>query len=438
MKFHILFLSLVLSILLFPQSKIIYYAHISGEIDLGKAPYVKRVISEAQDKKADAIIFEINTFGGRVDAATQIKDAILESSVPTVAFINKRAVSAGALISLACKKIIMTPGSIIGATTVVDQEGKKQSEKYQSYMRSEMRSTAEKNGRRGDIAEAMVDERISIPGIDDSTTLLTLTYEEAQKLGISDTVMKSKEEVYAFLNILNPVVVETQVNWAEKAVAFLNNPVVSSVLVMIGLIGLYSELKAPGLALPGIAGFIAFALFFGSSYLLQLASSLQIILFITGFILLLIEIFFIPGFGFTGVSGIALILGSIFFSLFNMGPLFDVSLFKIAIIQMAAILTVSIGLISVVVRFLPQSDRFQKLTLHTENASATGFVSTTDNSHLVNQIGESLTPLRPAGIIVIDEKHYDVVTEGSYIESKKQVKVISVDGRKIIVSEITA
>src|SRR5574338_1279024 len=157
MKFLI---SILFSIKTFAQQKIDYVAHIDSEIDLGLAPYITRVISEAEQNNASAIVFKINTFGGRVDAATQIKDAILSSKVLTIAFINNRAISAGALISLSCNKIAMVQGSSIGASTVVDQAGNKQSEKYQSYMRSEMRATAEKNGRRTDIAQGMVDERI--------------------------------------------------------------------------------------------------------------------------------------------------------------------------------------------------------------------------------------------------------------------------------------
>jgi len=177
------------------QQKTVYVAYIDSEIDLGLAPYISRVISEAEQNKADAIIFKINTFGGGVDAATQIKDAIISSKVLTIAFINNRAISAGALIALSCNKIVMVPGSSIGAATVVDQTGQKVGEKYQSYMRSEMRSTAERNGRRTDIAEGMVDERVVIKGLVDSTKLITLTSEEAYKYKIADTVMTNFKDV---------------------------------------------------------------------------------------------------------------------------------------------------------------------------------------------------------------------------------------------------
>jgi membrane-bound serine protease (ClpP class) len=437
MKYKSILFFLFLSAFLYPQTKqMVYYAHIDGEIDLGKAPFVRRVINEAEEAHASAIVFEINTFGGRVDAATQIKDAILESKIPTVAFINKRAVSAGALISLACKTIIMSPGSLIGASTVVDQEGKKQSEKYQSYMRSEMRSTAEKNGRRGDLAEAMVDERVSIPGIDDSTKLLSLTYQEAQEFGICDTIMDSKSEILSYLALPGAQVVEVGSNWAENFVAFLNTPLIASLLIIIGLIGLYSELKAPGLGVPGVVGVIAFALFFGSSYILQIASSLHIILFIVGLILLIIEIFFIPGFGITGVSGIALIVGSIFFSLFKIGPVFDHHMFQVAVLQMASALVISVTVISVIVKYLPKSDRFLKLSLHDNVSASSGFIASDDFSEIVGKTGEAIISLRPAGKVSVDGRMYDVVTEGGFIEEKKPIKVLSVDGNKIVVKEI--
>ena len=435
MKYKSLLISIFISLSLFAQTKSVFYAHIEGEIDLGKAPFVRRVIAEATEANASAIIFEINTFGGRVDAATQIKDAILESKVPTVAFVNKRAVSAGALISLACKTIIMAPGSIIGASTVVDEQGKKQSEKYQSYMRSEMRSTAEKNGRRGDIAEAMVDERVVIPGIDDSTKLLSLTYQEAQSLGICDTVFSTRQDILDYLSLSNATIIERNSSWAERLVAFLNTPFVSSLLIIIGLIGLYSELKAPGLGFPGVAGVFAFALFFGSSYILQVASSLNIILFIVGLILLILEIFFIPGFGVTGIAGIALVIGSIFFSLFKIGPVFDHHAFQIAVMQMAAALIVSVGSISLLVKYLPKSDRFLKLALHDQVSASGGFIASSDFSEIIGKSGESITALRPAGKVMVEDKIYDVVTDGRFVEKNKPIKVISTDKNRIIVSE---
>jgi len=288
MKFLIVIL---FALTTFAQQKTVYVAYIDTEIGLGLAPYISRVISEAEQNNADAIIFKINTFGGRVDAATQIKDAILSSKVLTIAFINNRAISAGALIALSCNKIVMVPGSSIGAATVVDETGQKVGEKYQSYMRSEMRSTAEKNGRRTDIAEGMVDERVVVEGLSDSTTLITLTSEEAHKYLIADTVLTSFNELLSAFDLKNAEEVSITSNWAEDVVKFLNNPIISSILIMIGFFGLMAEIKTPGWGVAGTTGLIALTLFFGSSYILQLASILEILLFVVGLVLLLAEIF---------------------------------------------------------------------------------------------------------------------------------------------------
>ena len=227
----IFFLLLLISSTLLPQKKV-YVAVIEGEIDLGLAPYVRRVVSEAEKENFDAIVFKINTFGGRVDAATQIKDAIISTDILTIAFINNRAISAGSLIALSCNKIVMVEGSSIGATTVVDQTGKKQSEKYQSYMRSEMRSTAERNGRRKDIAEGMVDERIVVEGLVDSTQLITLTSEEAYNYGIADTLVNNIDELLSAFNLSGAKEIEITQNWAEAVVRFLNNAVITSILII--------------------------------------------------------------------------------------------------------------------------------------------------------------------------------------------------------------
>jgi len=430
------FCLLFLTLSPFLSSQKVFHAKIEGEIDLGLAPFVRRVISDAESQSAQAIVFEINTFGGRVDAATQIKDAILESKVLTIAFVKNRAISAGALITLSCKKIAMAPGSSIGATTVVDQTGQKQSEKYQSYMRSEMRSTAERNGRRKDIAEAMVDERVVIPGVDDSTTLVTLTSAEALKYNISDTTVSSLSEVLAAFDIHNALIVEAKSNWAEEFVSFLNNPVVSSLLIMIGLVGLYTEIKTPGWGFAGTISLIALALFFGSSFILQIASIFQILLFVIGIILLVVEIFVIPGFGITGIAGIVLVIGSIFFSLFNAEFYFDSNILFTAIIQLGTAVFSSVVIMFLLVKYLPKSTTFHRLVLSDENASKEGFSSHPLHENLLNETGEAFTTLRPAGTALINGKRYDVVTAGDYIEKGEKIKVIQVEGIRIVVQKV--
>jgi len=415
----------------------VFYGEIDDEIDLGMAPYVKRIVNEANDLNAEAIIFKINTFGGRVDAATQIKDAILSSNILTIAFINNRAISAGALIALSCNKIVMAPGSSIGAATVVDQAGQKVSEKYQSYMRSEMRSTAERNGRRTDIAQGMVDERIVVEGLDDSTTLITLTSEEALKYNIADSTAYNLDEVLRKFNLKGAQIVKVESNWAEEVVKFLNNPIISTILIMIGFFGLMAEIKTPGWGVPGTAGLIALALFFGSSYILQLASVVDIILFIAGIILLAVEIFVIPGFGIAGIGGIVLIVASILLALTGEMPFFDFEMVGRAIIQLAIAMIGSGILILLVAKYLPKNTFLNKLVLAESETSDKGFVSYPSEKELVGQEGVALSDLRPAGTAQINNVRYDVIADWQYIEKGKKIKVIRVEGIKVVVSEIT-
>jgi len=416
------------------QRQKIYIGNIEGDIDLGLAPYIKRVIEEAEKNSASAIIFKINTFGGRVDAATQIKDAILNSSIRTIAFIDKRAISAGALIALSCEKIVMVPGASMGASTVVDQEGKKQAEKYQSYMRSEMRATAEKNKRRTDIAQGMVDETISVPDLkDDSTKLITLTSEEALKYKMADTVLTSIQETKKYFGLEKAEEITISSNWAEDFVRFLNNPIISSLLIMIGMLGIFTEIKTPGWGLPGTAGLIALALFFGSSYILDLASVIEIVIFIIGVILLLLEIFVFPGFGILGVLGILFMIAGLFFGLVSDFGMTDYSILSVAITQLAAVFVVSAIFIFILPKILPKSAIWNRLILQDNIASKSGYAARQSFEHLVGTEGIALTDLRPAGSAIINDQRIDVVTEGDYISHDSVIIVKAVEGSKIVV-----
>jgi membrane-bound serine protease (ClpP class) len=431
----ILIISFIFSSTIFSQEKIVI-AQIEEEIDLGLAPYIRRVISEAENENASAIIFRINTFGGRVDAATQIKDAILSTDILTIAFINNRAISAGSLIALSCDKIVMVPGSSIGATTVVDQTGMKQAEKYQSYMRSEMRSTAERNGRRTDIAEGMVDERIVIEGLVDSTKLITLTSEESLKYGIADTLVNNISELLTVFNLQGAKEIKIDQNWAEAVVRFLNNAIISSILIMIGFFGLLAEIKSPGWGVPGTAGLIALALFFGSSYILQLASVIEILMFAGGIVLILLEIFVIPGFGIAGISGIILVFVSLFLSLVGSDPFINYEMISKAIIQLSISLVAALGLIFILAKYLPKTSAFNKFILSDSEKSDEGFSSHSITKDLIGAEGIALTTLRPSGTAEINGKRVDVVTESEYVEKGKKIKVIAVEGIRVVVKEI--
>ncbi len=434
MKSKIVLLLIFFASLNFAQGKV-YVANIDREIDLGMAPYVKRAVAEAENAKAEAIIFKINTFGGRVDAATQIKDAILNSKVKTIAFIDKRAISAGSLISLSCSKIVMVPGGSIGATTVVDQVGKKQSEKYQSFMRSEMRSTAERYNRRGDIAEGMVDESVEIKGLVDSTHLITLTSKEALHYGIADTILTNFDSLLAYFSLQNSQIVVVHGSWAESLVRFLTNPIITSLLLMVIMVGMFMEIKTPGWGLPGTASVIAIVLFFGSGYILDLASSLDIVVFVIGVILLVLEIFVIPGFGIVGALGILLIISGLFLGLISDFNLLNPEMLSTAVIELAAALLGSLFIMYILSKILPKTDMWNKLILKTNINAKSGYISKKEVSNLIGKTGTALTDLRPAGAIKLGRKRIDAVTAGEYIEKGAKIVIVQEEGSKIVVEE---
>ncbi len=436
----IFLLILLMFTISFSQTAQVYLVKINGEINPGLVPYVERGINEAENNGADAIIFEINTFGGRVDAATEIKDLILNAKTLTVAFVNKRAISAGALITLSAKKIVMAPGSSIGATTVVDQTGKKQSEKYQSYMRSEMRATAERNGRPKEIAEAMVDERVVISGLADSTQLVTLTASEAVKYGIADTVLAGVNEVIDFIGLQGARLVQVEENAGEKIVRFLNHPIIVSLLIMIGMVGMFVEIKTPGWGIAGTLSIIAFILFFGSGLILNIVSALDVIVFIIGVLLLLLEIFVIPGFGITGALGILAIISSLFLGLLPDFDFITPESFETALWQLAFALVLSLIFTYFLFKFLPKTEIWNSFILKDKINSNSGYDGTIENQKgaekLIGQKGIALSDLRPSGIALINNLRVDVVTQGEYIDKGENIEVVAKDGLRIIVKKI--
>lgn len=240
----------------------VYRVPVQGTIELGLAPFVERSIQEAEQNGASVLILELETPGGRVDAAERIANAIGDAQLPVYAFINRHAYSAGALIALATEQVYMRPGSVMGAATPVVGSGEKAPEKIVSAMRSQMRALAESRGLDPAVAEAMVDEDIEIAGVVESGKLLTLTTSEAVGLGYAKEV-DDWDGLMAELGYRGVQVLELQVNWAERIVRFLSNPLVAPFLLSLGFLGLIAEIKSPGLGLAGFAGLLSLSLFFG-------------------------------------------------------------------------------------------------------------------------------------------------------------------------------
>lgn len=424
----ILFMSVTLSHGVYADVVVI---PVNGVIDGGLAAFIERSVEEAVEMNAHAIMFHVDTPGGRIDSAVRIKDLILNSPIKTIAFVDKNAISAGALISIACDSVYMSTGSSIGAATAVDLQGKKASEKIISYFRAQMRSTAEANGRPTDIAEAMVDEELEIEDISETGKLVTLTYGEALKYGISDGTLETIEDVFAATGNGGEPIVTMSVNWAENIVRLLTHPIVSSLLMSIGFLGLLIEIRTPGWGLGGTIALIALALFFGSHYIIHLAGLLELIVFAAGIILLALEIFVIPGFGIAGVSGITLIVLSLFLSLIGHIPTMVDIRYATWILAGAFAMTLAGGIF--LLRVLPRTRMFDKMVLAEVQKPGDGYITPGSVSDLVGAEGIALSDLHPTGIASFGGRRVDVITEGDYIKMNTSVIVSEVHGSRIIV-----
>jgi membrane-bound serine protease (ClpP class) len=409
---------------------------VEGMIDNGLVHYIDRAIAQAEDRGDDVIVFELDTFGGLVEAADKIRQSILDADIRTIAFINKNAASAGALISYACDEIVMAEGASIGAATVVEgQSGEKASEKMQSYFRGLMRSTAEANGRDPKIAEAMVDESIEVEGIIEAGKLLTLSASEALEFGVADDVVDNKTAMLAKLSIEEEAIVETSQSWEEATLRFIANPVVSGILMLMMMSGLYFEFQTPGFGFGGAAATVGAALFFAPLYIMGLAEAWEILLFALGVILLIVEIFVIPGFGVPGILGVLLVVFSLGASLIgNVGLSFpEQTEVTRAVWTMALTLSASFGAIAMFARAVPDRRAFGFLVLRDSLTETDASSDEEEYKLLLGQEGIAKSPLRPSGVVDFSGRRMDVQTLGDFIESGEKVVVKQVNGHRVLV-----
>lgn len=447
MKKHILILLMALAPLLSwaaadsADYKNIYLFSIEEEIAKPASLRVEKALEEARHVHADIIIVRINTFGGALEDADNIRTAFLQSSIPIWAFVDNNAASAGALISIACDSIFMHSGSSIGAATVVNQTGEVQPDKYQSYMRSLMRTTAETRGRRPDIAEAMVDPDIYVSGISDSGKVLTFTTTEAIAHGYCQAQVESVAELLSHAGIRKYVITEQHYSFIEKTVGFLVRPVVSALLIMLIIGGIYFELQQPGIGFPLILALSAALLYFAPLYLEGLAANWEILLFIIGLALLILELFAFPGFGVCGLSGIILMVGGLTCSLIdNVG--FDFSHVpsvvvgeRLLIVVLA--LTIAVPLSVLIGKKLFESRLFGGLALNTVQDASQGYtVATAEESSLIGAQGSALTILRPSGKVIVHGKVHDAIAQNSYIEKNDTIQVVGYENASLVVTKL--
>ena len=473
---------------------IVYVINIRNEIGNGLRVYIDNGIQRASDAEADAIIFDVHTPGGAVGAARDIIDAIQRTELPTVAYVNTEAISAGAMISLSCDQIVMRNGGAIGDSAPVSIQGEELNEKAVSYIRGKIRATAERGGRNPDIAAAMVDKRLYLVRFADGEIitlreeeyierkdlgeemdiiaaggpegeLLTLTTEEALEYNLADEIADSVEDLLRLYQIVevngerkaltaegiaqkrmefgdnNVKVIKslkdaTQeavlVTVADRFVFFVTSPIISGLLLTLGGLGLFVEIRTPGFGVPGIAGLICLGLFFWGHRLLNISADYAALAFIVGVALLLIELFVIPGFGIAGIAGIGLMLGSVFF-VFRSAYKFETAMFTMSsAIILAFVLAIGLSYL------LPKTRAWNHLVLSAAMDSGSGFHSAPreDFQVYVGKTGVALTPLRPAGTVRVDDTRLDVVTVGDFIVRDTPVKIINVEGSKIFVEAI--
>lgn len=416
-------------------NRLIYEISINSDINTTTRLYLKNGLEEAGKLEADAVLLHLNTYGGTLVDADSMRTAILYHPIPVYAFIDNNAASAGALISIACDKIFMRTGASMGAATVVSgADGEAMPDKYQSYMRSMMRSTAEARGRNPMIAEAMVDDRIVIPNLIDSGKTLTFTASEALKYGYCDGIAESIEEVIVnYLGYSDYRIEKYKPTFYDNLKGFLMNPAFQAFLIMIIVAGIYFELQSPGVGFPSVAALTAAILYFTPLYIDGLVQNWEIVIFVLGIILVLLEIFVFPGFGFSGVSGIVLIATGMIFALLN-NDYFNFRAVEVPDIS-RSVLTVFSGLLLSFILILWLSSRigekgiFRKVAL-VADLTTSGSVNKEEFA-LVGQTGYALTDLRPSGKIMLNNEVYDAVSNQGYIEKGKSVRVVKFENMQL-------
>ncbi len=437
------FLLGLLTLPVFGQTPTVMVMEIREEIAPPINRYTELALEYAREIDADYVIIDMDTYGGAVNDADDIRMRLLEFEKPVWVFINKNAASAGALLSIACDRIYMAPGSNIGAATVVNGgTGEKAPDKYQSYMRSMMRSTAETNGRDPKIAEAMVDENLEVEGISSAGQVITFTTKEAIENGFCEGEVNSINDILAENGVENYRLERYEPSAVEGIISFFLNPAISGILILVILGGIYFELQTPGIGFPLFAAILAAILYFIPYYLSGLAANWEIIVFIVGVLLIAAEIFVIPGFGVAGITGIILTLGSLVLVMLD-NNFFDFTYVPTAHIISALTSTLAAALGSIILMFygaarLSSGDSaiLKRVALQGSLQKADGYTSTFIQTDLVGMRGTAYTVLRPSGKVQIDGEIYDASTRGSFIDKGDEIEVINQQGTSLKVKKV--
>lgn len=411
----------------------VYVIPVDQDIERGLEKFMERGFKEAESMNASLIVLEINTPGGRVDSAENISMMIRQSKIQTVAYIHGDAASAGSYIALNADKIVMGPGSMIGAAALVDGVTGKHVEdpKLVSFWKSKMAGAAEINGRNPKIAEGMVDVNMvfDLPEIDYNKgkgDIISLTSDQALKVGYADETAKTVEEAITVMGYSTDDVFRVEHTVAEKVAEFLTGRIVMTLLLFMGIAGVIIELIVPGFGVPGILGITGFVLYFFGNYVAGFAGAETWVLFIIGIVMLVLELF-IPSFGILGLLGSAsLIVGVV-------GAAYSTS--HVALSLGIASVSALVVIIIVAVVFKKRGI-WNRFILKDALTKEKGYIPSPSKEGLLGKNGVSVTPLRPAGTVLIDGERLDVVTDGVFIGNNMAIHVVKVEGSRIVVKPI--
>ena len=395
---------------------------ISGTVDEGMAHLVERAVHEAESAHASALVLDINTPGGLVSAAFEIRDALVASHVPTVAYVSQRAYSAGALITLATKTIVMAPGSSIGAAEPIPNDPK-----HVSALRAEFAATATRMHRDPTIAAAMVDRSVSAPAYKHAGAILSFTADEAKRAHFIDSIEPTLDAALEFAHVHGTRTVASY-SWGESLARFATSPEVSGILLSLGVLGLLIEMQT----LHGIAGAIgvgSLALFFGTHVYAGFSDSVVIALAILGVLGILLELHIFPGHGLSGALGLLALAAAVFLA-------FGSAFTTVAIQAISIAIVLSVLLFAAFVRVAPQSAYFRRITF--TNVQGPDYVANRDLHGLVGHTGVATSYLRPAGVAHVDGERVDVLTEGDFLPAGSPIRVSRVQGSRVFVAPLVA
>lgn len=409
------------------ETPTVYKVPIYKEVEKGLYAFLKRAIHEAEEADADAIIFELDTPGGFVDSAEDIVNLLDSTNIRKIAYIHSEALSAGAYLALHTDEIYMAPNGTIGAAAVIDNSGNTASEKANSAWKAKMINAANRTGKDPKFAQAMADDSVHLPEYRaPEGKLLTLTSKEALEVGYAEGIVRSLDELLEMTNLTGAKIVEVDETFTETLARFITHPIVVPILLSIASLGLIVELYSPGFGVAGTMGLISLVLFFFGHMVAGLAGYETIIIFVIGIILILAELF-LPG-GISGVLGAAAIIFSIILAGGNV--------VQMSIAVLIALTVAIVGMVMMMKFFGKKLKVLNKVILSDATTTELGYVSNENRLDLVGKVAVTMTALRPAGTIRIQDERIDAVSDGSYIEKDKHVTIIKVEGSRIVVREI--